>query len=225
MIVQLINEYMRKRYPNWREYYTDTDLFNLLAYVFRSGKTLEDRLRDNPFFLGDYCDCEPKPCPDFECTAENVYEYMTVVNHSFARESRPIAMHRAIVFSPADLILPQDLDSLGIDVIRFYAQRGYIATYAVHADSYNPHIQIVVNSTGVDGRPFRVPCEWNILHAIAHKWESRHNDILLEDEGYYQFRESALYGTPQYGKIAVFGKDMVRNNKISAKKRKQYRLQ
>ena len=132
-----------------------------------------------------------------------------------------MAKHRLISFQSSELVLPQDLDSLGRQIALFYADKGYIAAYGVHVDHVNAHIHFVVSTTNyVNGNSFSVPFERNQLYRIAGNWLSKHNSLLENSLRAQSDREDILYGTPEYGEIAVFSNDQIHLNKKRAYKKK-----
>ncbi len=219
MYIKLVNEECDgKTYPK------TSDLANLLAYVFRVGKTLEDTVRNNPGFLGCYTGCEPSYyLGEAEHNCASVFGLMTAVNEMFPKKRTCLAKHRLISFQSSELVLPQDLDSLGRQITLFYSEKGYIAAYGVHADHVNAHIHIIVSTTNyVNGNNFSVSFEKNHLYRIAGNWLSKHNSMLEKSESFQYDRENILYGTPEYGQIAAFPNDQIRLNKKKANRKSHH---
>lgn len=183
-----------------RFYYTNEDVKSLLLYVFRPELTM-----DEPFFgktelcLG-CCGSESfELMRPYNQDVETVYNLMATNNIVYAPPTPTnLAMHRVVSFDPGDLVLPQDLNTLGRMLAQFYRQEGYICAYAVHANRNHLHIHLVIARLSfVNGTKFHIPFEVNQLQTIIKKWYSTHEDRLDNDLCFRQYRENILFGDDQ----------------------------
>lgn len=216
--IKLVNEARNHQYKD------ENALFDLLAYVFRPDKTLEDSVRNNVPYSHIFMGCEPffNPDKEEEHNVLSVYQAMLAVNSMFPRRCKTLAKHRIVSFSCAELIIPQDADELGRSIAYFYAAHGYIAAYAVHSDDDNVNLHVVINTTSyIDGRGFGIPYEYKNLEAITNHWYQRHYYRIDHSKRFCDYREKILYGEPVYGNNAVFCKDQIRNNSKAGSKEKK----
>lgn len=207
--VQLVNESDQVRYDSQQ------DLQNLLVYVCQTQKTYVDSIRYNPTFKGPYIGCKPSPFSGKLLLDADVALQQMNWNHlSYPKKTGNLAKHRIISFDPNSMVIPQELDSLGQQVISLYANNGYIALYAVHADTVNPHLHIVVDAISFDrGRCFDMSFELGVLQSIIRRWWNQYETQKLSSERAQQAKEDLLFGKLRYGSIPLSCADQIKTNK------------
>ena len=192
---------------------SEEHLKNLICYCFSPHKTMQDSARVNPSFQGIYTGCEPFLFPrEYEHDAEVVLQFFRYINRVFPNDRQTLAMHRIISFHASELILPQDIDVLARRIACFYAEKGYVAAYAVHADTAEVHAHFVVCASSYrDGNSFHIAFEYNHLEHIIRSWESEHDERLDSDLSFRNHREQALFGNLSYGRAAISAEGQIKN--------------
>ena len=206
-------EFLENCQPGEIKYSSPDDLLRLLSYMYRSDKTFSDSVRKkNTAYDGPYCGCEPFFFPkEYETDPDMVYEVMMFTIGAFPRSHAvSLVKHRIVSFHASTGLLPQDLDTLGRQIAQFYANRGHIAAYAVHADTYQTHIHVAVcNVSYLTGNQLRISYEYNILSAMCNEYEDR----LMDDPGFRENRERILFGEPCYtANIGLTAREQIRAN-------------
>ena len=207
-VIKLVNE------MNSVPYDSPDALYNLLHYVMDPTKDAMEKYRGCTDTL-ECAGCEPFPFPlELQTDPDTVFQYM-MVNHSIYRDDIPdLARHRIISFHPASLILPGDLNVLGQMVVRIYRERGYIAAYALHRDTFAYHLHLVISSVSyVNGNKFHIFQEYNLLSDVIRQWEYEHGKKLDDPEIAAKYMD-LLFGdsSVSYGKIALSAKEQLRLN-------------
>lgn len=118
------------------------DLYSLLQYVFRLNKTADDSRRAN-IITDDLTGCLPAMIPDIN-NPDMVYRLMLFIIQRRHKDTPQLVRHRIVSFQASDCILPQDLIPLAQSIASFYAAKGFIAAYGIHADTYCVHIHFVI---------------------------------------------------------------------------------
>ena len=163
--IKLVNE------QNNVKYETPQDFLALLYYIFDIGKTFQDSVRNNPEFCGPYTGFTPGMLQtDYLGGIDSLYNYVMLNHFVNGKEQGNYAMHRIVSFDQFSYLLPQDLDTLGKNILRFYKEKGYAAAYAIHASTKNPHIHFVVDALSIDGRVYNLWQEYDNLSHIANCW-------------------------------------------------------
>lgn len=176
-------------------YDTDTDLYQLLRYIYFPAKVYEDTIR--PICNSKVCTgCEPFLFPrSLEHDAGYVHLLMSLNNQIYSYDRGDLAKHRIISFSPDDYVFPADLDSLGRAVINYYASHGYIASYAVHKDTPHVHLHVVVDAYRyTDGNRFSLYFELQDLCGIVARWYASHIDRIERSPRLKARYEKVLFG-------------------------------
>ena len=208
--IKFVNESENKSYDG------ENGLKNLLFYMFSPLKISEDTKR--PITVTSYfCGCEPFIAPrDYESDPNYVYEFMNFNNNMFhSKDVIDIVKHRVISFHPCDYVLPGDVDHLGRKLITFYAEKGYIAAYAVHMDTFSIHCHIAVDAMSqMNGNRFHIFKEYLAVQSITEKWFSDHQLSIDQSISKKESYENTLFGDNNnaYGHISLNVKDQIRHN-------------
>ena len=120
------------------EYAKEQDLCSLLCYAFDSEKTEFQGHR----LVG----CKPFGFPqEYMTNPLAVHEFMEFNHKRQYKYQGPFAKHRVISFTQQECLYLRSLKSVAENIISFYADRGYVAAYAVHRNTKNYHIHIIVD--------------------------------------------------------------------------------
>ena len=207
--LKLINEWEHKSYDGIQ------GTKNLIYYIFQPSKTAIDMIRPLPVLV-DYGGCEPFIFPRiYETSPEHILDYFVTNNSIFHKcNTKDIAKHRLVSFSPADYVLPFDVNQLGRLIINYYAAQGYIAAFAVHLDTYHLHLHIAVNAISyANGNRFHIVNEYTKLQMIMKKWFEEHMEMIDSSYVTKEKYENVLFGDSinPYGKTAISVKSQMWN--------------
>lgn len=204
-------------------YDTDESLYNLVHYIYRESKTLEDSVR--PIFsMEEYTGCAPFIFePELQHEADYVYMLMSLNNKIFAKGRTDIVKHRIISFDPGDYILPYDLNELGTALIQYYASNGFIAAYAVHRDTYHIHLHLIIDSFSYwNGLKLSIYNEYAILSNMVGTWYREHDEKVNRDYKLKEWYEEILFGdsSVKYGNIGFTVKEQIQINNKAKRRHK-----
>lgn len=121
------------------EYSTEQDVCSLLCYAFDPQKTI---MNDNQF-VG----CKPFGFPFWYMRNPlAVHQFMEFNHKRQFKHWKDLAKHRVISFSKEENSLVATLKIIAERIVSFYANNGYIAAYAIHFGTENPHIHVIVDT-------------------------------------------------------------------------------
>lgn len=132
-IIKFVNESEKIEYP------TEQDVCSLLCYAFAPQKTI---MNDNQF-VG----CKPFGFPFWYMRNPlAVHQFMEFNHKRQFKHRKDLAKHRVISFSKEENPLIATLKVIAERIVSFYADNGYIAAYAIHFDTENTHIHVIVDT-------------------------------------------------------------------------------
>ena len=132
-IIKFVNESEKIEYP------TEQDVCSLLCYAFAPQKTI---MNDNQF-VG----CKPFGFPFWYMRNPlAVHQFMEFNHKRQFKHWKDLAKHRVISFSKEENPLVATLKIIAERIVSFYANNGYIAAYAIHFGTENPHIHVIVDT-------------------------------------------------------------------------------
>ena len=121
------------------EYKTEDVVKTLLYYAFNPEKTKAYGCQ----FVG----CKPFLFQkEYSKNPFVVHKFMEFNHRRQYKHQRNLAKHRVVSFGLQECIQPCSLRSLAENIVSFYANKGYIAAYAIHFSKNNPHIHIIVDA-------------------------------------------------------------------------------
>lgn len=140
------------------EYSTEQDVCSLLCYAFDPQKTI---MNDNQF-VG----CKPFGFPFWYMRNPlAVHQFMEFNHKRQFKHWKDLAKHRVISFSKEENSLVATLKIIAERIVSFYANNGYIAAYAIHFGTENPHIHVIVDTISYQNlNKFHMSrrYEWNV---------------------------------------------------------------
>ena len=159
-IIKFVNESEKIEYP------TEQDVCSLLCYAFDPQKTI---MNDNQF-VG----CKPFGFPFWYMRNPlAVHQFMEFNHKRQFKHRKDLAKHRVISFSKEENPLVATLKIIAERIVSFYANNGYIATYAIHFGTENPHIHVIVDTISYQNlNKFHMSrrYEWNQIHEILNDY-------------------------------------------------------
>ena len=148
------------------EYSTEQDVCSLLCYAFDPQKTI---MNDNQF-VG----CKPFGFPFWYMRNPlAVHQFMEFNHKRQFKHWKDLAKHRVISFSKEENSLVATLKIIAERIVSFYANNGYIAAYAIHFGTENPHIHVIVDTISYQNlNKFHMSrrYEWNQIHEILNDY-------------------------------------------------------
>lgn len=148
------------------EYSTEQDVCSLLCYAFDPQKTI---MNDNQF-VG----CKPFGFPFWYMRNPlAVHQFMEFNHKRQFKHRKDLAKHRVISFSKEENPLVATLKIIAERIVSFYANNGYIAAYAIHFGTENPHIHVIVDTISYQNlNKFHMSrrYEWNQIHEILNDY-------------------------------------------------------
>lgn len=186
---------------------------DLVYYVMNPEKVLTEKKRvkvSNSFSSG----CSPFPFPlIYENSPEHVAFLMKTNITCFGKKFEDVLRHRIVSFHASELVLPEDLELLGRNLINFYSRKGFIACYGLHKDTYEYHLHILVNTISyVNGYKMNLYNEYNDVHEIIKNWYKSYMDCKLADPKVSEEYSSKIFGDaclPSY-LISLSAKEQIR---------------
>lgn len=159
-IIKFVNESEKIEYP------TEQDVCSLLCYAFAPQKTI---MNDNQF-VG----CKPFGFPFwYRRNPLAVHQFMEFNHKRQFKHRKDLAKHRVISFSKEENPLIATLKVIAERIVSFYANNGYIAAYAIHFGTENPHIHVIVDTISYQNlNKFHMSrrYEWNQIHEILNDY-------------------------------------------------------
>lgn len=159
-IIKFVNESEKIEYP------TEQDVCSLLCYAFAPQKTT---MNDNQF-VG----CKPFGFPFWYMRNPlAVHQFMEFNHKRQFKHWKDLAKHRVISFSKEENPLVATLKIIAERIVSFYANNGYIAAYAIHFGTENPHIHVIVDTISYQNlNKFHMSrkYEWNQIHEILNDY-------------------------------------------------------
>lgn len=159
-IIKFVNESEKIEYP------TEQDVCSLLCYAFAPQKTI---MNDNQF-VG----CKPFGFPFWYMRNPlAVHQFMEFNHKRQFKHWKDLAKHRVISFSKEENPLVATLKIIAERIVSFYANNGYIAAYAIHFGTENPHIHVIVDTISYQNlNKFHMSrkYEWNQIHEILNDY-------------------------------------------------------
>lgn len=159
-IIKFVNESEKIEYP------TEQDVCSLLCYAFAPQKTI---MNDNQF-VG----CKPFGFPFWYMRNPlAVHQFMEFNHKRQFKHRKDLAKHRVISFSKEENPLVATLKIIAERIVSFYANNGYIAAYAIHFGTENPHIHVIVDTISYQNlNKFHMSrkYEWNQIHEILNDY-------------------------------------------------------
>lgn len=159
-IIKFVNESEKIEYP------TEQDVCSLLCYAFAPQKTI---MNDNQF-VG----CKPFGFPFWYMRNPlAVHQFMEFNHKRQFKHRKDLAKHRVISFSKEENPLIATLKVIAERIVSFYANNGYIAAYAIHFGTENPHIHVIVDTISYQNlNKFHMSrrYEWNQIHEILNDY-------------------------------------------------------
>ena len=159
-IIKFVNESEKIEYP------AEQDVCSLLCYAFDPQKTI---INDSQF-VG----CKPFGFPFWYMRNPlAVHQFMEFNHKRQFKHRKDLAKHRVISFSTEENPLIATLKVIAERIVSFYADNGYIAAYAIHFNTKNPHIHIIVDTISYENlnkfhMSFRY--EWNQINEILNDY-------------------------------------------------------
>lgn len=148
------------------EYSTEQDVCSLLCYAFDPQKTI---MNDNQFVR-----CKPFGFPFWYMRNPlAVHQFMEFNHKRQFKHWKDLAKHRVISFSKEENSLVATLKIIAERIVSFYANNGYIAAYAIHFGTENPHIHVIVDTISYQNlNKFHMSrrYEWNQIHEILNDY-------------------------------------------------------
>ena len=118
---------------------SEQDVCSLLCYAFDPQKTI---MNDDQF-VG----CKPFGFPFWYMRNPlAVHQFMEFNHKRQFKHRKDLAKHRVISFSKEENPLVATLKIIAERIVSFYANNGYIAAYAIHFGTENPHIHVIVDT-------------------------------------------------------------------------------
>lgn len=168
---------------------------DLVYYVMDPEKVITEKERvkvSNSFSSG----CSPFPFPlIYENSPAYVAFLMKTNIICFKKDFEDVLRHRIVSFHASELVLPEDLELLGRNLIDFYSRKGFIACYGLHKDTYEYHLHILVNTTSyVNGDKMNLYNEYNDVHGIIKNWYESYMDCKLADPKVVEEYSNKIFG-------------------------------
>lgn len=152
------------------EYKTEDVVKTLLYYAFNPEKTKAYGCQ----FVG----CKPFLFQkEYSKNPFVVHKFMEFNHRRQYKHQRNLAKHRVVSFGLQECIQPCSLRSLAENIVSFYANKGYIAAYAIHFSKNNPHIHIIVDAISYQDlnlMSMGTSYEYSHISSLVNEWMFYH---------------------------------------------------
>ncbi|MFT4105523.1 MAG: relaxase/mobilization nuclease domain-containing protein [Lacrimispora sp.] len=166
---------------NHIKYDTEEDIENCIAYIFNICKTMEDQKRPG-HMIGDFVGCSHFfGIHSQELDANCVATQMIANNRAYGKSKNNLLMHRVIVFSADEDVMPNEAFQLAQYIANLYGEE-YITAFGIHLDTDKIHIHLAINAISWrDGKRFSKSYEFNWLYGIVERWDNQRNEIMMQN--------------------------------------------
>lgn len=174
-IIKFINE------ENGQTYDTEDSVYNLIYYIFDSGKTMYDEVRPGKM-LGEFVGCSRFLGSESQEKDESLVATLMIVNNKvYGKNKGNLLKHRVISFEEMEYVLPIEAFQLAQYLANAYGEN-YITAFGVHLDKKNVHIHLAIDTVSWrDGKRFSISYEKRWLSAMVGNWQRVHDENLFRN--------------------------------------------
>lgn len=150
-----------------KKYNFETDVTNLIAYVFNKEKTMFPRPSRN-YLIGIAPDMICSGLPGREGRAATLFRD----NHDYWGKTTSDLIHQIVIsFEAYELNNPYLAWTFAYEIAQDYFSKGYFCCFGVHLNTEHIHIHFVVDNVSyVNGNSFFIPGEILELQAKAKRF-------------------------------------------------------